>query len=141
MFRYSQYSRFAHFYVLEPVGWSAVHLAAFLSLLGVEEGDAGTYSCRYLKNILKTAKDVETTCRNKSEILCFLHMNFIASRSIILFHRLCNSYSLYGSIHRVHTEWQRPLSGVHSIMMGGARLHVTMYAPAERAVTLPLFHL
>jgi hypothetical protein len=62
--------------------------------------------------------------------------------------------------HRVHTEWQRPLSGVHSIMMenlprlvrvGGARppsftiftipYKVAVYAPAERADTLPLFHL
>ncbi len=54
-----------------------------------------------------------------------------------------------------YTEWQRPLSGVHSIMMeknfqaggGGARpppftvstitYKVGMYAPAERADTLP----
>jgi hypothetical protein len=66
-----------------------------------------------------------------------------------------------GPHHRVHTEWQRPLSGVHSIMMekfaqdgecgggGGAcpplfsisTIHykVVVYAPAERADTLPLF--
>ncbi len=25
---------------------------------------------------------------------------------------------LFALNHRVHTEWQRPLSGVHSIMMG-----------------------
>jgi hypothetical protein len=64
--------------------------------------------------------------------------------------------------HRVHTEWQRPLSGVHSIMMeklsqagegggGGARPppftiftitnKIAVYAPAERADTLHLFHL
>jgi hypothetical protein len=65
--------------------------------------------------------------------------------------------------HRVHAEWQRPLSGVHSIMMeklaqagegGGVHAHppprptftistitskVVVYAPAERADTLPLF--
>ncbi len=59
--------------------------------------------------------------------------------------------------HRVHTEWQRPLSGVHSIMMeklaqpgvevGGCTptpvhyltitYQVVMYAPADRADTLP----
>ncbi len=53
-----------------------------------------------------------------------------------------------------YTEWQRPLSGVHSIMMeklaqAGARLppstlstimyKVVVYAPAERADSLPLF--
>ncbi len=57
--------------------------------------------------------------------------------------------------HRVHTEWHRPLSGVHSIMMeksappgesGGTRLppftistitdKVVVYAPAERAYTI-----
>jgi hypothetical protein len=62
---------------------------------------------------------------------------------------------------RVHTEWKPPLSGVHSIMMeklvqagedgGGARpppftivtiaYKVTVYAPAEWADTLTLFHL
>ncbi len=61
--------------------------------------------------------------------------------------------------HRVHTEWQLPLSGVNSIMrenqpwlvrvQGGAcplaftistiMYKVVMYAPAERADTLPLF--
>jgi hypothetical protein len=60
--------------------------------------------------------------------------------------------------HRVHTEWQLPLSGVHSIMMeklaqdsvgGGARpppfaivtitYKVAVYAPAERADTIRLF--
>jgi hypothetical protein len=63
-------------------------------------------------------------------------------------------------IHRVHAEWQRPLSGVHSIMKeklvrvaGGARppsftlftitykVAVYVYAPGERADTLTLFHL
>jgi hypothetical protein len=61
--------------------------------------------------------------------------------------------------HRVHTEWQRPLSGVHSIMMeklslagervgctppplslylpSRTKLQCTWYAQAERAVTLP----
>ncbi len=63
--------------------------------------------------------------------------------------------------HRVHTKWQRPLSGVHSIVMeklageGGGALHahphpltlylpsykVAVYAPAERADTLTLVHL
>jgi hypothetical protein len=61
---------------------------------------------------------------------------------------------------RVHTEWQPPLSGVHSIMMeklatagmvGGARSppfttfniphKVTVYAPSDWADTLTLFHL
>ncbi len=61
---------------------------------------------------------------------------------------------------RVHTEWQLPLSGVHSIMMekltqagivGGARpplfttvtitYKVALYALAEWADTLTLFHL
>ncbi len=58
--------------------------------------------------------------------------------------------------HRVHTEGQCPLSGVHSNMMeklaqagegGGARLFnistitnkVVVYASAEREGTLPLF--
>jgi hypothetical protein len=64
------------------------------------------------------------------------------------------------SEHRVHTEWQRPLSCLRSIMMeklaqtdegGGARPtpftivtitnKVAVSAPAERADTLPLFHL
>jgi hypothetical protein len=59
-----------------------------------------------------------------------------------------------------HTEWQRPLSGVHSIMMeylaqagvgGGTRpppftiftitYKVAVYASAENADTLHLFHL
>ncbi len=66
-----------------------------------------------------------------------------------------------GGDHRVpHTEWQRPLSGVQSIMMEklaqagkGGGLHacpspftistitykVAVYAPAEMADTLPLF--
>ncbi len=64
--------------------------------------------------------------------------------------------------HRVHTEWQRPLSGVHSIMMeklaqaseGGGGLHAhplhysysyvqscNVHAPAEWADTLTLSHL
>jgi hypothetical protein len=64
--------------------------------------------------------------------------------------------------HRVHTEWQLPLSGVHSIMMeklaqpdGGGRparpppfpisiitykVVVHRYAPAEKAGTLPYFY-
>jgi hypothetical protein len=65
---------------------------------------------------------------------------------------------------QVHTERQLPISGVHSIMMeksgqageGGecmpahplslylpspAKLQCTLYAPAERADTFPLFHL
>jgi hypothetical protein len=60
--------------------------------------------------------------------------------------------------HRVHTEWQLLLSGVHSIMMeklaqagesAGVRpppftistisFKVVVYAPAERAEALPLF--
>ncbi len=62
-----------------------------------------------------------------------------------------------GSDHRVHTEWQLPLSGVHSIMMvksahpdegGGCtpfpfyciyHHQAGVYALAERADTLPLF--
>ncbi len=54
--------------------------------------------------------------------------------------------------HRVHTEWQRPLSGVHYIMRGGGACpppftlftityKVAVYAPAERADTLTLCHL
>ncbi len=62
--------------------------------------------------------------------------------------------------HRVHTEWQLPLSGVHSIIMeklsqpgegGGCSpppftisnitYKVVVYAPAERADILPLFQL
>ncbi len=63
------------------------------------------------------------------------------------------------SSHSVHTEWQWPLSGVHSILMeklaqpgdsvGDKRpplftlstitCKVVVYAPAERADTLPLF--
>ncbi len=58
--------------------------------------------------------------------------------------------------HRVHTEWQRPLSGVHSSMIEklaqagegeGARpppchySYHAVYAPAEKADTLTLFHL
>ncbi len=63
--------------------------------------------------------------------------------------------------HRVHTEWQPLLSGVHPIMMekfakagegGGVHAHppfiivtirykVAVYAPAEWADTLTLFHL
>jgi hypothetical protein len=66
-----------------------------------------------------------------------------------------------GLKNRVHTVWQRPLSGVHSIMMeklaqaaegrGGARpppftiftitYKVVVNAPAERAATLHVFHL
>ena len=67
------------------------------------------------------------------------------------------------STHVVHTEWQRPLSGVHPIMMeklaqaGGVgdagpppfivftvMYKVAVYAPAERVdgyCALPLFHL
>jgi hypothetical protein len=60
--------------------------------------------------------------------------------------------------YTIHTEWQQPISGVHSIMGvksvqpgegGGARpppftlstitSKVVVYAPAERAGTLPLF--
>ncbi len=70
-------------------------------------------------------------------------------------------FGLIGSDHRVHTEWQWPLSGVHSILMvkstqpaedKGCTLHpppftlstitskvVVYYAPSERADTLPLF--
>ncbi len=70
-------------------------------------------------------------------------------------------YALYTVIPETeYTEWQRPLSGIHSIMMeklaqggeggaGGARpppcnistitYKVVAYAPAERAYTLPLF--
>jgi hypothetical protein len=63
----------------------------------------------------------------------------------------------FPSTHRVHTEWQWPISGVHSIMMeksaqagegGGCRptpFHyiynhkVVAYALADREDTLPLF--
>ena len=68
-----------------------------------------------------------------------------------------HGYGLW--FHRVHTEWQRPLSGAHSIMMeksaqagggGGCTrpppftistvtYKVVVYATAERADTLPLF--
>jgi hypothetical protein len=67
---------------------------------------------------------------------------------------------LYCSDHRLQTEWQRPLSGVHSIMRekltqacegGDARpppftistitCKVAVYAPAKRTDTLPLFNL
>jgi hypothetical protein len=66
--------------------------------------------------------------------------------------------SLAGPHHRVHREWQWPLSGLHSIVMvksaqlgagGGARTPpftlttitstIVVYAPAERADTIPLF--
>ncbi len=63
--------------------------------------------------------------------------------------------------HRVRIKWQWPISGVHSIMMEKSALagegvrvtrpppftpftityNVAMYVPAERADTLPLFHL
>ncbi len=65
--------------------------------------------------------------------------------------------------NRVHTDWQWPISGVHSILTEktalageGRGVHrarplpftlfnitykVAVYAPAERADTLPLFHL
>jgi hypothetical protein len=74
------------------------------------------------------------------------------------------SHVLPCSIHRVHTEWQCPISGVHSIMMEQSALagegvgctptpftlftnthththKVAVYAPAERADTRLLFHL
>jgi hypothetical protein len=60
----------------------------------------------------------------------------------------------------VHTGWRLPISGVHPIMMEKSALagegwrytptpfqpitityKVAVYAPAERADTLPLFHL
>ncbi len=64
--------------------------------------------------------------------------------------------NLFHSHHRVCTEWQRPLSGVHTIMMEkfahageGGRCtptpfhyiyhHVQSWMSAERACTLPLF--
>jgi hypothetical protein len=55
--------------------------------------------------------------------------------------------------HRAQTEWQWPISGVNSIMMeksalAGKVFHsifhhvkVAVYASAERADTLPVFHL
>ncbi len=67
-----------------------------------------------------------------------------------------------GLIHRVHTEWRLPISGVHPIMMERSALagegwgctpaHLSayyhdvqscsvLYTPAEMANTLPLFHL
>ncbi len=63
------------------------------------------------------------------------------------------NYWLHELSHRVHTEWQWSLSSVHSIMMEKLALaastiftitdKVTVYAPAERADTLPPlpFHL
>ncbi len=72
---------------------------------------------------------------------------------------------LLGKHHRVHTEWQWPISGAHSIMMEKSALaseggwclptpsahplslylpsstKLQMYAPAESTLTtLPLFH-
>ncbi len=57
-------------------------------------------------------------------------------------------------LHRVHTEWRLPISGVHPSMMeksaragegGGARpppfSKIAVCDPAERADTLPLIHL
>ncbi len=60
----------------------------------------------------------------------------------------------------MHTEWRLPISGVHPIMMEKLALageggrctptpfqpitityNVAVYAPAERADTLPVFHL
>ncbi len=54
----------------------------------------------------------------------------------------------HSSEHRVHTEWQRPLSGIHSIMMerlaqageGGARPTLFTLFTISRADT-PVFHL
>ncbi len=62
-------------------------------------------------------------------------------------------------LHRVHTEWRLPISGVHPIMMEKSALagesggctpthfqhttityEVAVYAPAEGADPLPLFH-
>jgi hypothetical protein len=75
----------------------------------------------------------------------------------ILPYRPCPLLSGYN--YRVHTEWQLSLSGVHSVMMeklaqtgeGWActptpfiistiTYKVVLYAPAERADTLPLFY-
>ncbi len=66
----------------------------------------------------------------------------------------------YCSLHRVNTEWRLPISDAHPIMMEKSALagegkgctpnpfqpititcKVAVYAPAERADTLPLFHL
>ncbi len=33
--------------------------------------------------------------------------------------------------HRVHTEWQRPLSGVHSIMMEKLAYPLSLYSPSR----------
>jgi hypothetical protein len=62
-----------------------------------------------------------------------------------------------GGAHRVHTEWLRPLSDLHSIKMNklapagdgegctppplSTRTKLHVYAPVERADSLPLFHL
>jgi hypothetical protein len=35
--------------------------------------------------------------------------------------------STYGKWSRVHTEWQLPISGVHSIMMENSALYVTYF--------------
>jgi hypothetical protein len=77
-------------------------------------------------------------------------VNFNVLQCVLWVHNSIN-VSLH---HRVHTEWQWPLFGVHSIMMEksaqpGARpppftistitYKIVVHAPAKRADTLPIF--
>jgi hypothetical protein len=77
-------------------------------------------------------------------------------RNLLLSYATFSSQDRDESTCRVHTEWRLPIFGVHPIMMEKSALagkvgvasplstityKVVVYAPAERADTLPLFHL
>jgi hypothetical protein len=78
----------------------------------------------------------------------------------IFFSLSVSSFNILCSYHSAHTEWQCPISGAHSIMMDKSAhadecgwckpTHFSLYllsctksvyAPAVRKETLPLFHL
>jgi hypothetical protein len=71
--------------------------------------------------------------------------------SVVSFYYQVYRYFTQPQAHKVQTEWQRPLSGLHYIMIekldqAGLTIFtitykVAVYAPAERADTLPLFPL
>jgi hypothetical protein len=84
-------------------------------------------------------------------------MKYLDSRNL---KGVCDINTSGGPSHRVHTEWQWSISSVHSIMMGKisgggwgctptpsqsffhhAQSCSVRYALAERADTLPVFHL
>ncbi len=99
-------------------------------------------------------------CRGRDWLNCIEGLHSMLHRPFGYTVYMQDNKHAYALNHRVRTEWQLPIYGVHSIMMEKSALagegggctptpfhsvtityKVAVYAPAERADKPPLFHL